>query len=393
VHAPRGFRTATRCRESVLFSNPQRATRAFALIFFKAASQVLHNATGRLTVQNIARCDHEAIDLPGHQPLRTKAVFSMKQFLPRLTVALALASGVLTATLSSAATTATPLYPIGTASSSDPSGYTLPSPSALPGYTQSYATAFNSSTLPAGWQVYTGKPGGDPGAQFAASQVTLSGGLLHLTASQDATQNPTGAGNWVTGGLCHCGSPGQIYGAYFVRERVTGAGPTAVNLLWPDANVWPPEIDFAETGGGTSSVSATTHFSSANNIYQSFLHVDMTKWHTWGVLWSPSQILYTVDGQVWGRDTVTSSVPTIPMHLGIQQQTWCGASPAWACPTPGSNVETQVDWVAEYNPTSTVPAPSTPTTSPVDLDGYFLGVDVDHVVEPDQLSGTKELYA
>jgi len=112
-------------------------------------------------------------------------------------------------------------------------------------------------------------------------------------------------------------------------------------------------------------VSATTHFSSANNIYQSFLHVDMTKWHTWGVLWSPSQILYTVDGQVWGRDTGTSSVPTIPMHLGIQQQTWCGASPAWACPTPGSNVETQVDWVAEYNPTSTVPAPSTPTTSPV----------------------------
>jgi len=30
--------------------NPQRAARAFALIFFKAASQVLHNATERLTV-------------------------------------------------------------------------------------------------------------------------------------------------------------------------------------------------------------------------------------------------------------------------------------------------------------------------------------------------------
>ncbi len=63
---------------------------------------------------------------------------------------------------------------------------------------------------------------------------------------------------WVTGGLCQCGLP-HVYGAYFVRSRSTGVGPNEVELLWPENNQWPPEIDFNETPSAHQS-SATVHW-------------------------------------------------------------------------------------------------------------------------------------
>lgn len=214
-----------------------------------------------------------------------------------------------------------------------------PSSSALAGYSQSYVTDFSGSTLPSGWNTYSGAPGGDSGAQWASSHVSVGGGLLQLTTSQDSNYN----NEWVAGGLCQCGVS-MTYGAYFVRSRLTGAGPTAVELLWPVANVWPPEIDFNETGGGASSTSATIHYSSANDQIQRTLNIDMTQWHTWGVIWTPSSVTYTVDGKVWATVTGAAAISNQAMTLDLQQQTWC--SSGWACPTSSQSM--LVDWVAEY---------------------------------------------
>ena len=122
-------------------------------------------------------------------------------------------------------------------------------------------TDFTGSTLPSAWGTYEGQPGGDPGAQFDQAHVTVGGGVLQINTSQDPAFN----NEWVTGGTCLCNITGQTYGAYFVRSRMTGAGPTGVELLWPDANVWPPEIDFNETNGSSSATTATVHYSSANS--------------------------------------------------------------------------------------------------------------------------------
>jgi beta-glucanase (GH16 family) len=164
--------------------------------------------------------------------------------------------------------------------------------------------------------------------------------MLHVLTSQDPAFN----NEWVTGGACLCGITGQTYGAYFVRSRMTGAGPTGVELLWPDGNVWPPEIDFNETYGGTSGTSATVHYNSANSQIGRSLNIDMTQWHTWGVIWTPNSITYTVDGTVWGTETTAASIPNMPMHISLQSQTWC--SSGWACPTTPQSM--QVDWVAQY---------------------------------------------
>jgi beta-glucanase (GH16 family) len=119
-----------------------------------------------------------------------------------------------------------------------------------------------------------------------------------------------------------------------------------VQLLWPAASVWPPEIDFNETDGVTTSTQATVHWSSANLQQHSELNIDLTQWHTFGVIWTPTSITYTVDGEVWGTVTSASEIPNQAMTLDLDQQTWCGSG--WACPTaPQSEL---IDWVAEYNP-------------------------------------------
>ena len=279
-----------------------------------------------------------------------------------LSVSLVLLSVVALGHSEAATVTDTP-YPLGTPSGADVSGYALPANS-FAGYHETYATGFTGSALPANWDAYSGPPGGDPGAMFDPSAVSVSNNLLSLTATQNPTLNPsTAGGNWITGGVCYCGVTGPTYGAFFYRSRITGAGPTTVGLLWPDSNSWPPEIDFNETTGGTGRTTATVHYSS-NHLVLNDLDINMTQWHTWGVIWSPTSITYTVDGEVWGVDPNASSIPNVPMHLSIQQQTFCGATTPHACPT--STQSTLVDWVAEYSADSgaTTTSSSTSTTSP-----------------------------
>ncbi|NNN03933.1 MAG: glycoside hydrolase family 16 protein, partial [Acidimicrobiaceae bacterium] len=243
-----------------------------------------------------------------------------------------------TTTTTVAPTTA---YPLGVVNSSEPSGYSPPTANALPGFTQSYVSDFSGSSLPAGWYTYSGKPGSDPGAQFGgANHVKVANGLLSLLTYQD----PNYGNEWVTGGLCQCGLS-QTYGAYFVRSRVTGPGPTQVELLWPAANTWPPEVDFTETDGTTSQSAATTHWGSTNSQEQHKVNTNLTQWHTWGVVWTPTSLTYTLDGVAYASVQNSAGIPQQAMTLDIQQQTWC--SSGFACPT--SPQQLQVDWVAEYS--------------------------------------------
>ncbi len=232
-------------------------------------------------------------------------------------------------------------YPIGTPRSSEPSGLAPPGATALTGYKLRYLSDFLGTTVPAGWDVFTGVPGGNPGGQFGRRHVVVSGGLLRLNVWRD----PQYGGKWVTGGLCHCGHV-QRYGAYFVRSRLTGAGPNEIQLLWPASDIWPPEIDFNETGGGIGSTSSTVHYGISNKTVRLVLRANMTAWHTWGVMWSPRVIDYIVDGRVWASITTPSQIPHVPMRLDIEQRAMC----ALGRQCPKEPVSMLVDWVVEYSP-------------------------------------------
>jgi outer membrane protein OmpA-like peptidoglycan-associated protein len=245
---------------------------------------------------------------------------------------------------------ATTGYPVGTPDSSEPSGDSPPGPSDFPGYSETYTNDFTGGSLPSGWTTFSGQPSSDPGALFSSRNVAVGNGVLALNATE-------GNGGWSTGGVCQC-NVDQTYGAYFVRSRLTGAGPTQVELLWPTGN-WPPEIDFDETFGDTDISTATLHYSSNDSQVQQTTTIDMTQWHTWGVIWTANEIIYTVDGTEWGEVTDASEIPDQPMTLDIQQQTWCASD--WACPT--SDQSTYVDWVAEYTSGGSSPPTTTTTTT------------------------------
>ena len=234
-----------------------------------------------------------------------------------------------------------PTYPIGTSDRSSPSGQAPPAANALPGYQLSYVNDFTATTVPKAWYLFAGIPSGDPSGQFAASHVVFRGGLLRLNAWKD----PKYANRWVTGGLCQCGLH-RTFGAYFVRSRLTGSGPNEVQLLWPTSNKWPPEIDFNETGATVHSTSWTVHWGATNHIDQQSIFINMLRWHTWGVIWSPTSIIFTVDGRKWGAFTVAADVPKEPMALHFEQLASCSNSRY--CPSAPASM--LIDWVAEYSP-------------------------------------------
>ena len=235
-------------------------------------------------------------------------------------------------------TSPNPVYPIGTPDANEPSGYAPPA-ATVNGYSSSYVADFNGSTLPAGWNVYFGHPGGDPGAQFGLRHVVVEHGMLELNTWKD----PQYQNRCVTGGLCQCGLD-RTYGAYYVRSRVTGPGPNEVQLLWPSDNSWPPEIDFNETGGKIDSTSSTIHWSPIDQIEQRHLVIDMTKWHTWGVVWTSTSVTYVVDGNVWGKISNAEEVTHRAMNLDLQQVAMCNLGRL----CPSHPVSMLVDWVAEY---------------------------------------------
>ncbi|NNN00664.1 MAG: glycoside hydrolase family 16 protein [Acidimicrobiaceae bacterium] len=232
-------------------------------------------------------------------------------------------------------------FPVGTSSKSSPSGLAPPPINAMTGFHLTYVNNFNGTKLPVGWDVFTGIPGGAPGGQFGSAHVQVGGGLLRLNTWRD----PRYQNRWVTGGLCQCGLT-RIYGAYFVRSRVTGGGANEVQLLWPANNTWPPEIDFNENGGNLNATSSTVHWGSRNFAVRRVLAIDMTKWHTWGVVWTHSKIDFVVDGHVWTSITQPAAITRIPMRLDLEQRTIC--SEHRQCPT--TPVSMLVDWIAEYAP-------------------------------------------
>lgn len=213
-----------------------------------------------------------------------------------------------------------------------------------------FADDFNGSALDrAKWRLYEGQPGGDRGAWFDPRHVAVSHGELVISGYRDGADG----GKFATGGVSS--SPGlvQTYGKYLVRMRFDdGRGVSHILLLWPADNSWPPEIDFSEdSASGRQLNYATLHYGADDTQVQRKLTVNPTKWHVYGVVWTPGKLAFTLDGRPWANIT-GSAVPSVPMVLDIQTQSWaCGVSSWEGCvgaATP-RRVNLYVDWVVAYS--------------------------------------------
>lgn len=215
----------------------------------------------------------------------------------------------------------------------------------IPGWHQVYANDF-AAGLGKDAIAYSGTPGGNPAGTWAPSHVLVHGGELVLRGNKQ----PSG---YEAGGVGIYGAAGQKYGKYEVRFRAQKSdGYKYAFLLWPTDESWPPEIDFAEDGGGPrSQTTATLHYGADNTKIVRTLDADFSKWHTIGVEWTPGKLAYTFDGRVWA--TVTSAhVPDIPLRLAVQEEATACGGPDSTCPdqsTPG-NTDIDIDWIVAYSP-------------------------------------------
>ena len=205
---------------------------------------------------------------------------------------------------------------------------------------------FSRDLSPRRWGHYTGHPGGDPGGLWDPSHVVVRNGKLRLETYRD----PRFGNRWVSGGTSSARALKQTYGRYRVRLRMDGGrGVAGIALLWPSADVWPPEVDFAETGGlgrGRPGFSATLHHGADDHQIQREARADLTGWHVVGVDWTPGRLAYVLDGKVWAV-VRSAHVPSQPMELDLQTQAGtCGDAYA-PCPDASTprRVTMQVDWV------------------------------------------------
>ena len=226
-------------------------------------------------------------------------------------------------------------------------------PSQAPsGYYTVVAQDFTGTTVPSGWHPYSGQPGTDTGGWWNPSHVTVGDGLLTLRTYQDPAHAGPNRSTWVEGGIDLWPTGVLRNGEYLVRSRVTSTvGVTQVMILWPNHQNRHEEIDFNESDG-TNESTATFHWGNGarrRELQATARGVNLTQWHTWGVIVTPRMITYTLDGTPWATMRQHAHVN---YDLALQQQVWpCGTHDE-ACPSAATphEVDMQIDWAVVYAP-------------------------------------------
>lgn len=216
----------------------------------------------------------------------------------------------------------------------------------LPGWRQTFADDFNEPELTDSWRRYSGIPGGSPQSEWQQDHVVLRDSQLVLEGTKEAD-------GWVTGGVTNYPVT-QLYGKWEVRFRADASDETTFHfLLWPQEDVWPPEIDFLENfGGDRQSGSSFLHYKDSDEPNgrgktERTVEADFTEWHTAGVEWVPGKVTYLLDGRPWAT-VEGDNVPDQPMWLGLQAQAVNCSSPAVSCTDGTTTANVMIDWVAVY---------------------------------------------
>ena len=187
-------------------------------------------------------------------------------------------------------------------------------PGDFPGWTQDFVDDFNGPLDTARWSRY----------ESSTNQIGM---LSKYNRANVYTENGTmvlrtytaGGDAWRAAGVS--GNPGfaAAQGKWVIRARFDRApGIGYAFLLYPRGGGWPPEVDIAEGTAGGPQIMSTLHWSTANLTDSRFkAGVDMTQWHTYGVILSDGKVQFTVDGAVWTTIDNPNS-PRMPMWLGLQ---------------------------------------------------------------------------
>lgn len=200
--------------------------------------------------------------------------------------------------------------------------------------------------------------------------VRVSGGVLHLTAREEAglflCPTPGGGGYWtrVTSGMVTTwGRFQQTYGRWEIRARfpdITTRGVHSALWLWPRTQTygaWPRsgEIDVAEffTAKPDRAI-PYIHYRTAQwdpTVTNTSCLIDRKKFQTYRLDWTRNALTISIDGRVCVRNIINPRLPLVrpapfdkPFFLALTQALGIGQNgySSWTTKLPAT---LQIDWV------------------------------------------------
>ena len=158
-------------------------------------------------------------------------------------------------------------------------------------------------------------PGNRELEYYTDDALQVHNGVLWIRADRQATHGFP----YTSGIITSYASFTTKYGYFEIRAKVPkGQGLWPTFWLAPVDMSWPPEVDIFEMKGEETNIDQMSdHFMTARGPRQK--HYDWTgpdfskAFHTFGFEWSPTQLVWYVDGVE--RFRTTSNIPDKPMYL------------------------------------------------------------------------------
>lgn len=164
------------------------------------------------------------------------------------------------------------------------------------------------------WGIYNG-PGHDGKGKRSPSAIKLTQGHLRITGTKNGT---TGGLAWLPGA--------RKTGRWEARVRMSRACACyhPVLLLWPTAQdaAGKGEVDFMEVldTGKRTQAEFFLHYGSLSQDFTKHASkkADLTKWHTFAVVWTSSGMSGYIDGKRWFNTGDRRALPPGRMGAAIQ---------------------------------------------------------------------------
>ena len=150
----------------------------------------------------------------------------------------------------------------------------------------------------------------------------------------------------------------MLYGKVEVRMRTNikrGNSPGAWIRNDPDLPLY-SEIDIMESFDNKKEALHTIHsqYTVSNKKHgekNSFkVNIDVTKWHVYGVIWSPTEVIWYVDGKVTGRYCKSDSAALLAKHQWtFDQPMFLRLNQSLGNGSVGQNPDTKTIYVTEFD--------------------------------------------
>lgn len=245
-----------------------------------------------------------------------------------------------------------------------------PTGTSLPGYSLVFQDDFN--TLNSVW--HTGHWWSRPTdysttntneqQAYAAANVSVSNGALVITARKESAGGKSYTSGLVETGGDQYGYPTSFtfqYGYIEARIRIpSGQGLWPAFWMWPADYADPPELDIMEILGHQPGILyMATHYPGGTAEYN-YSGADLSQeYHVYGCEWTPTSVVWYLDGVERARLTDPAKIPQEAMYLILN----LAVGGDWPGPVSDSVLPAtmQVDWVRVYQK----PAVATSTNTPL----------------------------